>query len=167
MSSAAERRVTDADAPETLIRCSEESHETRRISGRQGRRGDGRVGGASAVPPSASSRRGADVGLIARGRDRLEAAAEEVRSAGRRACVAPADVADAEQVEAAAARIEAELGPIDVWVNCAMTAVLAEVTETTPDEFARVLNTHRGLLAAGLAVAGAAAFAAATRRRPA
>jgi short-subunit dehydrogenase len=84
------------------------------------------------------ARRGADVGLIARGRDRLEAAAEEVRSAGRRACVAPADVADAEQVEAAAARIEAELGPIDVWVNCAMTAVLAEVTETTPDEFARV-----------------------------
>jgi short-subunit dehydrogenase len=84
------------------------------------------------------ARRGADVGLIARGEDRLHAAAQEVRQAGRRACVAPADVADAAQVEAAAERIEAELGPIDVWINVAMTAVLAEVMDTTPEEFKRV-----------------------------
>src|SRR3954471_20756610 len=84
------------------------------------------------------ARQGADVGLIARGEDRLAAAAEEVRAAGRRACVAPADVADAEAVERAAERIEAELGPIDVWINVAMTAVLAEVTETTAEEFKRV-----------------------------
>jgi short-subunit dehydrogenase len=84
------------------------------------------------------ARRGADVGLIARGEDRLHAAAQEVRETGRRACVAPADVADAEQVERAAERIEAELGPIDVWINVAMTAVLAEVMDTTPEEFKRV-----------------------------
>jgi short-subunit dehydrogenase len=84
------------------------------------------------------ARRGADVGLIARGEERLHAAAQEVREQGRRACVAPADVADAGQVERAAERIEAELGPIDVWINVAMTAVLAEVTETTPEEFKRV-----------------------------
>src|SRR3954447_18599573 len=84
------------------------------------------------------ARRGADVGLIARGEERLNAAAREVRDAGRRACVAPADVADAEQVEHAAAQIEAELGPIDVWINVAMTAVLAEVTDTTAEEFKRV-----------------------------
>jgi short-subunit dehydrogenase len=84
------------------------------------------------------ARRGADVGLIARGEERLAAAAEEVRAAGRRACVAPADVADAEQVERAARRIESELGAIDVWINVAMTAVLAEVAETTPEEFERV-----------------------------
>lgn len=84
------------------------------------------------------ARRGADVGLIARGEERLRAARAEVEAYGRRACVAPADVADADQVERAAARIEAELGPIDVWVNVAMTAVLAGVTETTPDEFLRV-----------------------------
>src|SRR5919202_708675 len=82
--------------------------------------------------------RGADVGLVARGEDRLHAAAREIRQAGRRACVAPADVADAEQVERAAERIEAELGPIDVWINVAMTAVLAEVMDTTPEEFKRV-----------------------------
>jgi NAD(P)-dependent dehydrogenase (short-subunit alcohol dehydrogenase family) len=84
------------------------------------------------------ARRGAHVGLIARGPERLEAAAAEVRAAGGRACIAPADVADAEQVERAATRIEAELGAIDVWVNVAMTAVLAEVTDTTAEEFKRV-----------------------------
>jgi short-subunit dehydrogenase len=100
------------------------------------------VTGASAGIGRATARelalRGADVGLIARGRERLEHAAAEVREAGSRACVAPADVADADAVEAAAARIEAELGPIDVWVNVAMTAVLAEVADTTADEFRRV-----------------------------
>src|SRR5215218_1225755 len=82
--------------------------------------------------------RGAHVGLVARGEDRLQAAAEEVRAAGRRACNAPADVADADAVEAAAARIEGELGPIDVWINAAMTAVLAELWECTPEELLRV-----------------------------
>jgi len=53
-------------------------------------------------------------------------------------CAPPADVADADAVEAAAARIEAELGPIDVWINSAMTAVLAEVKDTAPEEFKRV-----------------------------
>src|SRR4051812_760710 len=100
------------------------------------------VTGASAGIGRATVRalaeRGADVGLIARGEERLHHAANEVRGVGGRACVAPADVADAAQVERAAERIEAELGPIDVWINVAMTAVLAEVTDTTPEEFKRV-----------------------------
>jgi NAD(P)-dependent dehydrogenase (short-subunit alcohol dehydrogenase family) len=100
------------------------------------------VTGASAGIGRATVRefaaQGADVGLIARGEERLNAAAREVEQAGRRACVAPADVADAEAVEAAAAKIERELGPIDVWVNVAMTAVLAELWDCTPEEFLRV-----------------------------
>src|SRR4051794_41671066 len=94
------------------------------------------VTGASAGIGRATVRelaaRGADVGLIARGEERLDAAAEEVRRAGRRACVAPADVADAEAVEAAATRIEAELGPIDVWIHVAMTAGPAPALDRTP-----------------------------------
>src|SRR4051794_40715732 len=100
------------------------------------------VTGASAGIGRAAVRelaaRGADVGLIARGEERLQAAAGEVRAAGRRACVAPADVADADAVEAAAVRIEDDLGPIDVWVNAAMTAVLAELWDCTPEELLRV-----------------------------
>ena len=61
--------------------------------------------------------RGAKVALLARGRAGLEAAAKDVQSAGGTPLVIPTDVADAEQVERAAERVEAELGPIDVWVN--------------------------------------------------
>src|SRR4051794_25099159 len=91
--------------------------------------------------------RGADIGLIARGEDTLVAAAGEVREAGRRACVATADVADADALERAAQRIEAELGPIDVWINAAMTAVLAELWDCTPEELLRVTQvTYLGSL---------------------
>src|SRR5689334_9727346 len=64
------------------------------------------------------ARAGASIGLIARDVARLEAAAAELDT---RTCVAPADVSDAAALERAAAKIEAELGPIDVWVNSAMT----------------------------------------------
>src|SRR3954462_7547632 len=100
------------------------------------------ITGASAGVGRATARafgaRGDRVALIARGRPGLEAAAREVREAGGTALVLPCDVSDAAAVAAAAARAEAELGPIDVWVNNAMTAVLAEVAETPADEFRRV-----------------------------
>jgi NAD(P)-dependent dehydrogenase (short-subunit alcohol dehydrogenase family) len=84
------------------------------------------------------ARRGADVGLLARDTDGLAAAAKEVETAGRRALAVPTDVADPSQVEAAAERIERELGPVDVWVNDAMTSVFAPFTEVEPEEFRRV-----------------------------
>lgn len=71
------------------------------------------------------ARRGAWIGLLARGRDGLEGAKKEVEAAGGRALVLPTDVADAEQVEAAAAAVEGRFGPIDVWVNNAMVSVLS------------------------------------------
>ena len=82
--------------------------------------------------------RGYDVGLMARGRAGLDAAAKEVAAVGRQAVVVPADVADAPAVEAAAARVEEELGPVDVWVNNAMTSVFAPFVEIDDDEFRRV-----------------------------
>jgi short-subunit dehydrogenase len=83
------------------------------------------------------AREGAAVGLIARGEDRLDAAKAEVERLGGRAIAIPADVADAEQVKAAAEAVERELGPIDVWVNNAMATVFAPVSQTTPEEFRR------------------------------
>src|SRR5512146_2297640 len=70
------------------------------------------------------ARQGANVGLLARGVDGLEAARREVAEYGGRALVLPCDVADANAVEAAAERVEQELGPIDVWVNNAMAGAL-------------------------------------------
>ncbi len=84
------------------------------------------------------ARRGADVALIARGPDGLEATRREIVAMGRRALVLPADVADPDQVEAAADRAEAELGPIDVWVNNAFAGMFSPFLEMTPDEYRRV-----------------------------
>jgi NAD(P)-dependent dehydrogenase (short-subunit alcohol dehydrogenase family) len=80
----------------------------------------------------------ARVGLIARGRAGLEKAAQEVTAAGGEALPAVADMADYDQVEAAAQRVEEKFGPLDVWVNCAFTSVFAPFEEITPAEFRRV-----------------------------
>ncbi|MBX6762935.1 MAG: SDR family oxidoreductase [Rubrobacteraceae bacterium] len=83
------------------------------------------------------ARHGAKVGLLARGTDGLEGAVKDVEAAGGEALAIPTDVADYEQVEEAASRVERELGPVDVWVNDAMTTVFAPFKEITPQEFRR------------------------------
>jgi short-subunit dehydrogenase len=83
------------------------------------------------------ARNGCDVALLSRDKDRLERAASELRHFGVRALPIPTDVADADAVEAAAERVERELGPIDVWVNVAMATVFAPVSKLTAAEFQR------------------------------
>ncbi len=80
----------------------------------------------------------AHIGLVARGKDGLEGARREVEAAGGKALVLPTDVAYADQVEAAAAAVEEKLGPIDVWINDAMTSVFSPVKEMTAEDFKRV-----------------------------
>ena len=109
------------------------------------------ITGASAGVGRATVRRfardGACIGLLARGLDGLEAAREEVEAAGGRALALPLDVADANKVEAAAETVESEFGPIDVWINDAMTSVFSPVKEMTPEEFRRVTDvTYLGVV---------------------
>jgi short-subunit dehydrogenase len=85
----------------------------------------------------AFARRGARVGLVARGREGLDEARQECESLGGEALVVPADVADAQQVETAAAAVEDRFGPIDVWVNDAMATVFAPFLDTTAEEYTR------------------------------
>jgi NAD(P)-dependent dehydrogenase (short-subunit alcohol dehydrogenase family) len=113
----------------------------------------GASAGVGRATVRAFAREGARVGLIARDTEGLHAAAREVVELGGKSLAVPADVADAVQVESAAERIESELGPIEVWVNNAMTTVFAPVAETTPDEFRRAtevtyLGTVYGTMAA-------------------
>src|SRR5215468_343512 len=100
------------------------------------------VTGASAGIGRATARlfgeRGASVGLIARGQEGLRGAVREVEDAGGKALAVSADVADYEQVAAAARQIEETLGPIDVWVNVAFTSVFSPFAEITAEEFRRV-----------------------------
>ncbi len=98
----------------------------------------GASAGVGRATVRAFAREGANVGLIARGVEGLEGARRDVEAEGCRALVLPCDVADAKAVEAAAERVERELGPIDVWVNNAMASVFSRALEMTADEFKRV-----------------------------
>ncbi len=102
------------------------------------------ITGASAGVGRATARvfaeSGFDVALLARGAAGLEAAAKEVQAAGGRALVVPTDVSSFDQVDAAAMQVEAELGPLDVWVNDAMTTVFAPSWEVRPADFQRAVE---------------------------
>ena len=90
---------------------------------------------------------GYDVAVVARESDGLHAAAREVDLAGQRGLALAVDVADAEALDTAAERVERELGPIDVWVNDAMTSVFARFLEVEPDEFERATQvTYLGFV---------------------
>lgn len=107
------------------------------------------VTGASAGVGRAVVRRfardGARIGLIARGRDGLEAAAREVEEAGGQALVLPLDVSDAAALEDAASRIEEAFGPINVWINAAFAGMLAPFLEMTAEDYRRVTDvTYHG-----------------------
>ena len=91
--------------------------------------------------------RGWDVAVIARGQEGVDAAAAEVVAAGRRGLALSVDVSDREAVEAAADRIEAELGPIDLWVNGVMVGVFSRFLDTAPEDFERALHvTYLGFV---------------------
>jgi NAD(P)-dependent dehydrogenase (short-subunit alcohol dehydrogenase family) len=98
------------------------------------------------------ARQGASIGLLARGRDGLEAARKEIEHAGGRAVALPIDVGDAKQVESAAQAVEEKFGPIDIWVNNAMVSVFSPIKEMTADEFRRVTEvTYLGYVYGTLA----------------
>lgn len=86
------------------------------------------------------ARRGFDVGLIARGHAGLAAAAREIEQLGGRALPLPADVAAFGEVQEAGRAAESELGPVDVWINDAMTTIFAPVWKVEPDDFRRALE---------------------------
>ncbi|MFI0720804.1 SDR family oxidoreductase [Streptomyces sp. NPDC021224] len=98
----------------------------------------GASGGIGRAVVREFAQRGARIGLLARGRAGLEAAAAEVRELGGEALVVPTDVADHRAVATAADAVEEAFGPLDVWVNVAFTSVFAQFTDISPDEFRRV-----------------------------
>ncbi len=99
------------------------------------------ITGASAGVGRATARefgqRGAKVALLARNEEGLEGARKEIEAAGGEALPIPTDVADPEQVEAAAERVERELGPIDVWVNDAIAVIFSPFKDIELEDFKR------------------------------
>jgi NAD(P)-dependent dehydrogenase (short-subunit alcohol dehydrogenase family) len=100
----------------------------------------GASAGVGRATVRALAKRGARIGLIARGTGGLEGARRDVEALGGRALVLPLDVSDADAVEAAASRVEEELGPIGVWINDAMVSVFSPVKEMKAAEYRRVME---------------------------
>jgi len=112
----------------------------------------GASAGVGRATAQAFAREGARVGLIARGHAGLDGAKRDVETAGGEAIVLPVDVADPVALENAAARVEKEFGPIDVWINNAMTSVFSPIKQMTPAEFKRVTEvTYLGCVYGTLA----------------
>ena len=112
----------------------------------------GASAGAGRAAVREFAKHGANVGLIARGTDGLQAAAREVEERGGRALILPVDVADAQEVQRAADEVEQKLGPIDIWVNDAMASVFSPIKEMKPEEFKRVTEvTYLGYVYGTLA----------------
>ncbi|HVB54934.1 MAG TPA: SDR family oxidoreductase [Candidatus Acidoferrales bacterium] len=113
----------------------------------------GASAGVGRATARAFARRGARIGLLARGKDGLEGTRSDVEADGGEAMAIPTDVAHSNQVEAAAEAVEKQFGPIDIWVNNAMTTIFSPLKEITPDEFKRAtevtyLGTVYGTMAA-------------------
>lgn len=107
----------------------------------------GATAGVGRATAEAFARQGAHIGLLARDQNRLDSTRRRVEELGGQAIGISTDVADSAQVEAAAAEIEQRFGPIDVWVNNAMTSVFAPISAITPDEFKRVTEvTYLGVV---------------------
>ncbi len=102
------------------------------------------ITGGTAGVGRATARRfageGASIAVVARGEEALAATVAEILQLGGRGLGVAADVAHCEQVEAAAARVERELGPIDVWINNAMATAVGPFEQITPEEYQRITN---------------------------
>jgi NAD(P)-dependent dehydrogenase (short-subunit alcohol dehydrogenase family) len=98
----------------------------------------GASGGIGRAVARAYGARGCSVALLARGAQGLEGAERDVKAAGGKPLPIEIDVAHAQQVQAAAERVESEMGPIDVWVNVAFTSVFSPFDQIEPDEYKRV-----------------------------
>jgi short-subunit dehydrogenase len=112
----------------------------------------GASAGVGRAAARAFARRGARLALAARDEEALADTKAELEALGARAEIFPLDVADAEAAFAAAELCEQRLGPIEIWVNNAMTTVFAPVAELRPEEVRRVTEvTYLGYVHGSMA----------------
>jgi 3-oxoacyl-[acyl-carrier protein] reductase len=85
---------------------------------------------------------GADVAVMARTLEKCEAVAEEIRAKGRRALGVPGDMANAEEIKAAVAKVAAELGPVNILVNNAAITRDGLMLRMKQADWDEVINTN-------------------------
>jgi NAD(P)-dependent dehydrogenase (short-subunit alcohol dehydrogenase family) len=107
----------------------------------------GASGGIGRATAHRFARDGARIALLARGEHQLEATAREVRELGGEPLIVRTDVTDPKAVFAAAERVEQQLGPIDIWINNAMSTIFSRIQDVEPDEFRRATEvTYLGVV---------------------
>ncbi|MBK3874674.1 SDR family oxidoreductase [Stutzerimonas frequens] len=112
----------------------------------------GGTAGIGRATAHAFAQAGFRIAVIARGEEGLADTRAELEEKGTMTLAISADVADAEAVDKAAERIEAELGPIEIWVNAAMATVFGPVNKTSAAEYKRVTEvTYLGFVHGTLA----------------
>ena len=88
------------------------------------------------------SQQGAKVALIARVPDKLETLAAAIRAAGGTVLPVPLDVTAESDVAAAFAKVEAELGPVDILVNAAGVGFATDLSRCSLADFRRIFDTN-------------------------
>ena len=87
------------------------------------------------------ARRGADVVLVARSGDALEAVADEIKALGNKALAVPADISDRSQVSAMAERVRENFGHVEILVNnAAILGPIEHVRRVDPSEWIRTIE---------------------------
>lgn len=97
------------------------------------------IGRATAL---AFAREGAHLVLAARGREALEAVAQECQRVGGRAIAVPTDVTDIKAVRALASAAVERFGGIDVWINNVGTGAVGAFDTTPMESHRRVIETN-------------------------
>ncbi|MFA5039249.1 MAG: SDR family oxidoreductase [Candidatus Omnitrophota bacterium] len=102
------------------------------------------VGRATAVE---FAKRGCSIGLFARGKERLRSALTDVETLGGKGMVLEGDVSNFEDLKSALNDLEREFGPVDIFVNNAMTTIFSEFLDIDPKDFRRVTEvTYLGVV---------------------
>src|SRR5438128_4426864 len=85
---------------------------------------------------------GADVAIVARRLERLQAVAKQLEAFGVRALAVPADLREEAQIEAALQQIQDTLGPIDILVNNAGVAPVSRAERHALDKWQQALEIN-------------------------
>src|SRR3712207_9397868 len=102
----------------------------------------GATGDIGRQTPLRFAGKGGRVVASARGEEGLAPRVEEIGAEGGEAIAVPADTSEFEQVKAVADRAVQEYGRLDTWVHLAAVGLFATFEQTSPEEFARVIDVN-------------------------
>lgn len=101
----------------------------------------GASSGIGAAYAKALAEQGADVAILARRVQKLDAVAEECRKSGVRCLPVACDVTSEESIKAAVAKVKDELGRIDILINNAGVCEFAPLEQHTTAQWDKVIAT--------------------------